>query len=132
MLNDVFLDLVKADFLKAIDKHAKKAGVGNEDIQIRIKLDAEEGLIYAIFHEWKIANPKCTFKEVMCIQLDVFNKEGMLSPHIHAMLLKQLSNYDTDTDNFSAFLFQRNKTIGCALYVGSQPVKVCLLSDLFT
>lgn len=131
MLNEVFLDLVKADFIKAIGKHAKKAGIGNENIQIQIKLDAEEGLIYSIYHDWKCAVPKCSFKEVMCIQLDVFNKEGMLSPHIYEMLLKQVTAYEADPTKFSAFLFERHKTIGCSLYVGNSPVRTCLLAELF-
>lgn len=131
MLNEVFLDLVKADFIKAIGKHAKKAGVGNEEIQIQIKLDAEEGLTYAIYQQWKPSNPKCSFKEVMCFQLDVFNKEGMLSPHIYEMLLKQVTAYEADPTNFSAFLFERHKTIACALYVGNTPVRTCLLAELF-
>lgn len=131
MLNEVFLDLVKADFIKAIGKHAKKAGVGNEEIQIKIKLDAEEGLTYAIYQQWKPSNPKCSFKEVMCLQLDVFNKEGMLSPHIYEMLLKQATKYEADTANFSAFLFERHKTIGCALFNGNKVLRTCLLADLF-
>lgn len=132
MLNDVFLELVKSDFIKAIEKHAKKASVSSEDVQIQIKLDAEQGLKYAIFNQWKQRRANCTFKDVMCIQLDVFNKEGMLSPHIHEMLIKQVEQYECDPENFYAFLFKRNNTVGCALYVGIDNVRTCPLSDLFT
>lgn len=132
MLDDVFLGLVRADFIKAIEKHAKAANVGSEDIQIQIKLDDEKGLAYSIFQSWKQSKPDCSFKEVMCIKLDIFGKEGMLAPHIHEKLQNQLSIYNCESRDFCTFLFIRNKTIGCALYVGNKPVRTCLLADLFT
>lgn len=132
MLDQVFLDLIKGDFIKAIGKHAKDAQLLSEDIQIQIKLDAEDGLSYALYNKWKCVKPKCTFKDVMCIKLDVFGKEGILSPHIYEMLLKQISVYQSDADKFSAFLFERHKTICCALHDGNGYVRTCLLNELFT
>jgi hypothetical protein len=132
MLDQVFLDLIKGDFIKAIGKHAKDAQLQNEDIQIRIKIDAEEGLSYALYNKWKCVKTKCTFKEVMCFKLDVFGKEGMLSPHIYEMLLKQISEHQSDAEKFSVFLFERHKTICCSLHDGNGHVRACPLHELFT
>jgi hypothetical protein len=126
------LDLIKGDFIKAIGKHAKDAQLQNEDIQIRIKIDAEEGLSYALYNKWKCVKTKCTFKEVMCFKLDVFGKEGMLSPHIYEMLLKQISEHQSDAEKFSVFLFERHKTICCSLHDGNGHVRACPLHELFT
>jgi hypothetical protein len=131
MLNEIFLDMIKNDFIKAIGKHAKQHGVKSEDIQIQIKVDDEEGLSYAIYKQWKVAVPKCNFKNVMHMQLDVFGKEAILSPHIYEMLLKQISTYNADANTFSAFLFERHKTICCSLHNGKEHVRACPLGELF-
>jgi hypothetical protein len=132
MLNDIFLDMIKADFIKAIGKHAQAHKANKEDIQIRIKLDDEEGLSYAIHNQWNCIVPKCSFKEVMHMQIDVFGKENILSPHIYELLLKQISKYNADASKFSAFLFERHKTICCALHNGTEHIKICTLAELFS
>lgn len=132
MLDQLFIDLIKNDFIKAIGKHAKNANAKSEDIQIRIKLDAEEGLSYAIFQSWKPLNDKCSFNDVMCIKLDIMGKEQLLAPRIYEMLLKQITIYDADGEKFSAFLFERHRTICCSLHDGNRFVRTCVLNDLFT
>jgi hypothetical protein len=130
MLEEFFLNQVKADFSKAIGKHAKELGVENKDIQIRIKIN-EKGLGYSLFKKWGCEKQDCSFNDVMHIRLDVFGKEQMLSPYIYEMLIKQISQYDSDAERFSAFLFEHNKTICCALHNGSDYVRTCPLGDLF-
>lgn len=132
MLEQVFLNLIKDDFIKAIEKHAKALKAKNEDIQIRIKFDVETGLSYAICQQWKVVKDNCSFKDVMCIKLDVFNKEAMLSPHIYEMLVKQVTIYNANAETFSAFLYERHKTICCSLHDGIEYKRSCLLNDLFT
>lgn len=130
MLEEFFLNQVKADFSKAIGKHAKELGVENKDIQIRIQIN-EEGLGYSLFKKWNSEKQNCSFNDVMHIRLDVFGKEQMLSPYIYEMLLKQISHYGSSADKFSAFLFEHNKTICVALHNGSEYVRTCPLGDLF-
>jgi len=132
MLEQVFLDLIKADFIKAIQKHAKMHNVGNEDIQIRIKFDVENGLSYAVCKQWKVVQDNCSFKDIMFIKLDVFNKEAMLSPHIYEMLVKQVEIYNSNAETFSAFLYERHKTICCSLHDGIEYKRTCLLNELFS
>lgn len=132
MLDQIFLDLIKADFIKAIGKHAKQAEVGNEEVQIQIKLDVETGLSYAIYHQWKCTVPKCTFKDVMHFKLDVFGKENILTPHIYELLIKQVELHNANAETFSAFIYERHKTICCALHDGNGYVRNCTLQELFT
>jgi hypothetical protein len=131
MLDQIFLDLIKQDFIKAIGKHAQQAGIGKEEVQIQIKLDAETGLSYAIYHKWNCVVPKCTFKDVMHIKLDVFGKEQILAPKIYELLIQQVGIYDANAALFSAFLYERHKTICCALHDGKQFVRNCTLQELF-
>lgn len=130
MFEEIFLNQVKADFSKAITKHAKDNGVENKDIQIRININ-EEGLGYSLYKNWNLVKENLSFNDVLHIRLDVFGKEAMLSPHIYEMLVKQISIYDAAPERFYAFLFEHNSTICVALHNGTSYVRTCPLGDLF-
>lgn len=130
MFEELFLNQVKADFSKAITKHAQDNGVENKDIQIRIQIN-ENGLGYSLYKNWNIVKEGLSFNDVLHIRLDVFGKEAMLSPHIYEMLLKQISIYNGSPERFYAFLFEHNKTICVALHNGNEYVRTSPLGDLF-
>lgn len=136
MLAEFFLGQIRNDFSKGLGKLAKNENVGVEDIQIQIKLSqsqsAEYGLDYAIFRKWQVARPKSTFKDILGIKIDILQKEATLSPVIHELLVRKIGEYNIEPQNFSAFLFERNKTINIAFHDGHNYLKMCPLSDLFT
>jgi len=132
MLAELFLGQIKSDFHKGLSKLAKTEGVSIEDVQVNIKIsNDEQGLAYSIFRKWQLAKEKSTFKEIMGIGLDVFGKEATISPVIYELLLKKITQYESDPYTFSAFLFERNKQICVAFQNGDNFEKPCLLSDLF-
>lgn len=135
MLAEFFLDQIKGDFRKGLTKLAKNENVEVEDIQVQIKISqsqsAEYGLDYAIFRKWQLAHAKSTFKDILGIKIDFLQKEATLSPVIHELLVRKIGEYNIDPSNFSAFLFERNKTINIAFHDGHNYLKLCPLSDLF-
>jgi hypothetical protein len=132
MLAELFLGQIKSDFHKGLSKLAKTEGVSIEDVQVNIRIsNDEQGLAYSIFRKWQLAKEKSTFKEIMGIGMDVFGKEATISPVIYELLLKKITQYESDPYQFSAFLFERNKQICVAFQNGNDFLKPCLLSDLF-
>jgi hypothetical protein len=132
MLAELFLGQIKSDFHKGLTKLAKAQDVSIDDVQVKIQISNEEqGLSYAIYRKWKLAKEKSTFKEIMGIGMDVFGKEATISPVIYELLLKKITQYESDPDTFSAFLFERNKQICVVFQNANEFLKPCLLSDLF-
>jgi hypothetical protein len=132
MLAELFLGQIKSDFHKGLSKLAKAQDVSIDDVQVKIQISNEEqGLSYAIYRKWKLAKEKSTFKEIMGIGMDVFGKEATISPVIYELLLKKITQYESDPYTFSAFLFERNKQICVVFQNANEFLKPCLLSDLF-
>jgi len=132
MIAELFLGQIKSDFHKGLSKLAHSEKVEIEDVQIKIQISNEEqGLSYGIYRKWKCAKEKSTFKEIMGIGLDIFGKEATISPVIYELLLKKITQYESQPYEFSAFLFERNKQICVVFKNGNEFLKPCLLSDLF-
>jgi hypothetical protein len=132
MIAELFIGQVKGDFQKGLSKIARAENVDIEDVQVKIKISNEEqGLSYSIFRKWKLAKEKSTFGEIMGIGLDILGKEGTISPVIFEILLKKITEYESDPYSFSAFLFERNQQLCVVFQNGNEFLKPCLLSDLF-
>jgi ribosome maturation protein Sdo1 len=132
MIAELFIGQVKGDFQKGLSKIAKAENVNIEDVQVKIKISNEEqGLSYSIYRKWRCAKEKSTFKEIMGIGLDIYRKEPTISPVIYEILLKKITQYESDPYTFSAFLFERHKQLFVAFQNGNQFYEPCLLSDLF-
>jgi hypothetical protein len=132
MIAQLFIGQIKKDFHKGLSKIATAENVDIEDVQVKIKISNEEqGLSYSIFRKWKLAKEKSTFGEIMGIGLDIFGKEGTISPVIFEILLKKITEYESDPYSFSAFLFERNQQLCVVFQNGNEFLKPCLLSDLF-
>jgi hypothetical protein len=132
MIAQLFIGQIKKDFHKGLSKIATAENVDIEDVQVKIKISNEEqGLSYSIFRKWKLAKEKSTFGEIMGIGLDILGKEGTISPVIFEILLKKITEYESDPYSFSAFLFERNQQLCVVFQNGNEFLKPCLLSDLF-
>jgi hypothetical protein len=132
MIAQLFIGQIKKDFHKGLSKIARAENVDIEDVQVKIKISNEEqGLSYSIFRKWKLAKEKSTFGEIMGIGLDILGKEGTISPVIFEILLKKITEYESDPYSFSAFLFERNQQLCVVFQNGNEFLKPCLLSDLF-
>ena len=132
MIAELFIGQVKGDFQKGLSKIARTENVDIEDVQVKIKISNEEqGLSYSIYRKWRCAKEKSTFKEIMGIGLDIYRKEPTISPVIYEILLKKITQYESDPYAFSAFLFERHKQLFVAFQNGDKFYEPCLLSDLF-
>lgn len=132
MIAELFIGQVKGDFQKGLSKIARTENVDIEDVQVKIKISNEEqGLSYSIYRKWRCAKEKSTFKEIMGIGLDIYRKEPTISPVIYEILLKKITQYESDPYTFSAFLFERHKKLFVAFQNGDKFYEPCLLSDLF-
>ena len=132
MIAELFIGQVKGDFQKGLGKIARAENVNIEDVQVKIKISNEEqGLSYSIYRKWRCAKEKSTFKEIMGIGLDIYRKEPTISPVIYEILLKKITQYESDPYTFSAFLFERHKQLFVAFQNGDKFYEPCLLSDLF-
>ena len=132
MIAQLFIGQIKKDFHKGLSKIARAENVDIEDVQVKIKISNEEqGLSYSIFRKWKLAKEKSTFGEIMGIGLDILGKEGTISPVIFEILLKKITEYESDPYSFSAFLFERNQQLCVVFQNANEFLKPCLLSDLF-
>lgn len=148
MFEEMFLNELKKDFFKAFDKHAKQQQVTTEQLQVKLQLGKAEGEItYEIYRDWKTKIQSTDFKGVMCIRLDIFNKEAMLTPVLHSLMNIHMAYHTEitkamerreelekdrvyDINQCSCFLFLRGKEICVALHDGYDFFKITTLLDL--
>lgn len=130
MLQEIFATQLRDDFRKGLKKIATKNNLQPENIQVRVMLPQDEtGLRYSLHDNWKCFQKESSFKEVLGIGLDVFGKKDMVEPLIYEVLLKEATKYETQ--DVSAFLFDRNNSICVSIHNGKEFVQTSPLVDLF-
>ncbi len=100
-----------------ISKYSKQFGLGKEEVQILVTSNQSEEVNYMICTKW---NPKqkISFKNIMDVKVDILGFEALASPFLHKSVEMYAKYYDGAVSEVNLFLFEKNKKIGVAVYLG--------------
>jgi len=133
MIADMFGKKIQKDFIDGISKIAKANNTEIENVQIALKFgESEEHPVkYVKYINWE-KQQEITYKQLMDIKIDFLQEEARITPIILNAMGQNAMNFEIMPENFFAFLYTDGKTIGVAIYNGSDKKRICNLMDLFS
>lgn len=133
MLASMFVPKITKGFLEGLKRIADQNSVSISEVQIRLSFreSEEKPIMYQKCINWEIVS-ETSYKEIMDIEIDFKMEEAMVTPIICEAMAKNAMELEIMVaSDFSVFLYSDGKTIGAAIYSGSESKKICPVNDLF-
>ena len=113
-----------------IEKYSRINNINEEQTQILITSNDEDGVNYTICSNWN-PNQKVTFNDIMDVKVDLLGFEMMASPFLRKSVDMYAKNYESDSKDMNLFIFKKNKKIGVAVYKDKTNKEVLTLEKQF-
>jgi hypothetical protein len=113
-----------------IVKYSRIYKVGEEETQILIKADDEDGVIYKMCNNWK---PKdvVSFKDIMDVRIDLLGFEMLSAPFLRKSVDMYAKNYNSELEHINLFIIKKNSKIMIAVYKETEFKEVLTLEKQF-